>query len=80
VDSVRDVLELTAAIAADYLESLDARPVFPDVTPEQLRDALGGALPDEPLDPREVVTSLASAVDSGAVATGRAPRSDPKPM
>jgi glutamate/tyrosine decarboxylase-like PLP-dependent enzyme len=70
VDSVRDVLELTAAIAADYLESLETRPIFPDVTPEQLRDALGGALPDEPLDAREVVMSLSSAGDRGAVAMG----------
>ena len=70
MDSVREVLELTAAIAADYLESLDARTVFPDITPEQLRDALGGPLADEPLDPRDVVTSLASAGERGAVATG----------
>jgi glutamate/tyrosine decarboxylase-like PLP-dependent enzyme len=70
VDSVRELLELTAAIAADYLESLETRPIFPDVTPEQLRAALGGALPDGPLDPGEVVTSLASLGGDGAVALG----------
>jgi glutamate/tyrosine decarboxylase-like PLP-dependent enzyme len=70
VDSVRELLELTAAIAADYLESLETRPIFPEVTPEQLRDALGGALPEGPLDPGEVVASLASLGGDGAVALG----------
>ena len=70
MDDARELLELTAAIAADYLESLGERPVFPDVTPEELRDALGGPLPDEPIDARDVVTELASAADRGIVATG----------
>jgi hypothetical protein len=33
-DDVRGLLELTASIAADYVESLGDRRVFPDVTPE----------------------------------------------
>jgi glutamate/tyrosine decarboxylase-like PLP-dependent enzyme len=70
VDDVRALLELTASIAADYVESLDDRPVFPDVSPEQLRDALGGPLPEEPVDPRQVVTELAAAAEPGVVAMG----------
>src|SRR5881398_3088029 len=66
----RELLELTAAIAADYLDSLERRPVFPDVTPEALREALGGPLPDEPLDARQVVTELAAAAEPGVVALG----------
>src|SRR5436305_15311638 len=66
----RELLELTAAIAADYLDSLERRPVFPDVTPEQLREAVGGPLPEQPLEARQVVTELAAAADEGVVAMG----------
>jgi glutamate/tyrosine decarboxylase-like PLP-dependent enzyme len=70
MDDVRRLLELTAAIAADYVESLDDRQVFPDVTPEQLRAALGGPLPEQPVDARQVVTDLAAAAEPGVVAMG----------
>ena len=66
----RDLLRQTAELAADYLESLDERPVFPDVTPEQLREALGGPLPEDPLDSARVVEELAECVEPGVVATG----------
>jgi glutamate/tyrosine decarboxylase-like PLP-dependent enzyme len=70
VDDVRELLELTASIAADYVESLRDRPVFPDVSPEQLRAALGGPLPEQPVDARQVVTELAAAAEPGVVAMG----------
>jgi glutamate/tyrosine decarboxylase-like PLP-dependent enzyme len=70
MSDVRELLRRTAEIAADYVESLDERPVFPDVTPEQLREALGGPLPDEPLDPAQVVVELAEHAGPGVVATG----------
>src|SRR5919199_1862185 len=38
VDDIRALLAETAAIAADYLESLGERSVYPDVTPDQLRE------------------------------------------
>jgi glutamate/tyrosine decarboxylase-like PLP-dependent enzyme len=66
----RELLRRTAEIAADYVESLDERPVFPDVTPEQLREVLGGPLPEEPLDPAQVVVELAEHAEPGVVATG----------
>jgi glutamate/tyrosine decarboxylase-like PLP-dependent enzyme len=68
MSDVRALLHRTADLAADFLDSLDTRPVFPRVAPEQLREALGGPLPDEPTDPEVVIESLASAVDSGLVA------------
>ena len=70
MDDTRALLQLAAGIAADYVESLDGRPVFPDVTPGELREALGGSLPEEPQDARRVVTELAAAAERGVVATG----------
>ena len=70
MDDVRALLAETASIAAGYLESLGERRVFPDVTPEELRAALGGPLPEQPVDPREVVTDLAAAAEPGVVALG----------
>jgi glutamate/tyrosine decarboxylase-like PLP-dependent enzyme len=70
VQDVRELLEQTAAIAADYLESLDTRPVFPLVTPAELRAALGGPLPEEPEAAGEVVANLAAAAEPGVVAMG----------
>jgi glutamate/tyrosine decarboxylase-like PLP-dependent enzyme len=70
VEGARQLLERTAEIAADYVESLGERPIFPDVTPEDLREALGGPLPEEPLDARAVVEHLAEAAGRGVIATG----------
>jgi glutamate/tyrosine decarboxylase-like PLP-dependent enzyme len=70
MDDVRGLLELTAALSADYLDSIGERPVFPRATVDELRASLGGPLPDAPLAPRDVVTQLAAAADDGLVATG----------
>ncbi|MBD0338196.1 MAG: aspartate aminotransferase family protein [Thermoleophilia bacterium] len=70
MEGARELLERTAGIAADYVESLGDRRVFPDVTPEELRKVLGGPLPEEPIDAREVVEHLAEAAGRGVVATG----------
>jgi hypothetical protein len=51
VGETRRLLRQTADRAADFLETLDDRPVFPSVTVEQLRQQLGGPLPEEPADP-----------------------------
>jgi glutamate/tyrosine decarboxylase-like PLP-dependent enzyme len=68
VTDVRDLLRRTADLAADFLDSLDDRPVFPRVSAEQLRRSLGGPLPDGPTDPQEVVEALVAAADPGIVA------------
>ena len=70
MEGARELLERTAAIAADYVESLGDRRVFPDVTPEELLEALGGPLPEEPLGALEVVEHLADAAGRGVLATG----------
>ena len=67
---VRDLLRRTAEIAADYVESLDERPVVPPVTPEQLREALGGPLPENPVDADRVLTDLVERAEPGVVAEG----------
>ncbi len=72
MEGQRELLELVAAIAGDYLESLERRPVFPQVTPEELRQALGGALPEHPVDAKQVITELAAAAEPGVVAMGSA--------
>jgi glutamate/tyrosine decarboxylase-like PLP-dependent enzyme len=65
---IRALLRRTADIASDFLESLDDRPVFPQVSAAELRDALGGPLPAGPTDPKDVVEDLAAAADPGIVA------------
>jgi glutamate/tyrosine decarboxylase-like PLP-dependent enzyme len=70
VNDVRALLQRTAELAAEYLESLEERPVFPQVSAEELREAFGGPLPESPTDPQEVVEALAKAADPGLVATG----------
>jgi len=70
VTDSRELLRRTAELAADYVESLDERPVFPQVTPEQLREALGGPLPDDPVEPQQVIDELVTAAEPGVVALG----------
>jgi glutamate/tyrosine decarboxylase-like PLP-dependent enzyme len=70
MSEIRELLRLTAELAADYVESLEERPVFPEVTPERLREALGGPLPDGPSDPETVVNELVESAEPGVVALG----------
>jgi glutamate/tyrosine decarboxylase-like PLP-dependent enzyme len=70
MSDTRDLLRRTAELAADYLDTLGDRPVFPDVTPEQLRAALGGPLPDDPLPGEQVVEELVAGAEPGVVAMG----------
>ena len=65
----RELLRRTAEIAADILDGLDRRPVFPALSLDEIRAALGGPLPSAPADPLEVVELLAREVDKGVVAT-----------
>jgi glutamate/tyrosine decarboxylase-like PLP-dependent enzyme len=72
MEGQRELLQLVAAIAGDYLESLERRPVFPQVTPEELRATLGGPLPEHPVEATRVITELAAAAEPGVVAMGSA--------
>jgi glutamate/tyrosine decarboxylase-like PLP-dependent enzyme len=68
MSDVRDLLHRTADLAADFLDSLDDRPVFPRATPHELRERLDVPLPDQPQDPALVIEQLAAACDGGLVA------------
>jgi glutamate/tyrosine decarboxylase-like PLP-dependent enzyme len=65
---LRDLLELTAGLAADFYDSLPERAVFPPATVEELRAAFAKPLPEGPTDPRTVITELAAAAEPGLVA------------
>jgi glutamate/tyrosine decarboxylase-like PLP-dependent enzyme len=65
---MRDLLHETADHAADFLESLPERPVFPPVDADELRGRLGGPVPDGPTGAREVIAELAAAGSDAAVA------------
>lgn len=64
----RDLLIHTAELAATYLEQLDERPVFPQLSSDDLRSRIPHELPEGPTDPRIVVDELAAAVGPGLVA------------
>jgi len=68
-----DLLARTAQIAADWLQTLDQRPVAEQATVDELRCRLGGELPDGPVDPLTVVEDLARAAEPGllAIPSGR---------
>ncbi len=67
--STRDLLQRTAEIASDFLDSLDERPVPPQATVDELRATLGGPLPEQPSDALAVVEQLARGADPGLIAT-----------
>jgi glutamate/tyrosine decarboxylase-like PLP-dependent enzyme len=65
---MRALLRETADLAADFLESLPERPVYPQIEADELRARLGGPVPAGPTDPAAVVRELAAVGDAGAVA------------
>ncbi len=68
MDDLRDLLDLTSGLAADFYESLPDRPVFPRASAAELRQALALPLPDGPTDSRFVIEELAAGADPGLVA------------
>lgn len=62
------LLRRTADLAADFLASLDERPVRARATREELLAGLGGPLPDDGQEPLDVVEHLAREADPGIVA------------
>ena len=67
--TIRRLLEETAGVAASYLEGISERPIGWSASVEELRSGLGGPLPELPVDPLEVVTELAAAVEPGLVSS-----------
>jgi glutamate/tyrosine decarboxylase-like PLP-dependent enzyme len=66
---VSDGLMRALEIARDYIASRAERPVFPTASLAELRAALGGTLPDDPVEPNAVIDGLARAADPGLVTT-----------
>lgn len=56
--------------ATTYLAGLPERRVGPRATAAELRQALGGALPQSPTDPQEVIAHLAKGVEEGLLPSG----------
>ncbi len=65
--SERELLRRTADLAGDFLDTLDERSVWPPVSVHELRETLGGPLPEGPTDPIAVVEQLAEAAEKGVV-------------
>jgi glutamate/tyrosine decarboxylase-like PLP-dependent enzyme len=65
----RELFRQVAEYAGDYAGTLDTRPVRAEADAAELTAALGGPLPEEPLDPRAVIATLVEAVEPGLVGT-----------
>ena len=65
----RELFRQAADYAADFLETLDTRPIREQAEAEQLYAALGGLLPEDGLDDRAVLASLVEESDPGLVAS-----------
>src|SRR5258707_6596172 len=68
MSDLRDLLDVTSTLAADFYDRLPERRVSPRATAAELRDAFAARLPEEPTDPRVVIEALAAAADPGLVA------------
>jgi glutamate/tyrosine decarboxylase-like PLP-dependent enzyme len=67
---MRDLLSAAAGHAATYLESLNERPVRPELDPADVGDAFEWTLPDEPVEPRVVLDELVAQAEPGITALG----------
>jgi glutamate/tyrosine decarboxylase-like PLP-dependent enzyme len=65
----RELLHLTADYAADFLATLDERPIRAEATLEELTASLGGPLPQVPTDARSVIASLVESAEPGIAAS-----------
>lgn len=67
--ALQPLLNETASYAAEFLEGLAERRIGPTATAEELRKQLGGPLPDEPQESRQVIADLAKRAEPGLMAT-----------
>jgi glutamate/tyrosine decarboxylase-like PLP-dependent enzyme len=67
--SDRELFQRTAEYAAEFVDSLETRPVRPDSDVDELAAALGGPLPETGLDPQAVIASLVEGASPGVVGT-----------
>ncbi|MEU4688682.1 pyridoxal-dependent decarboxylase [Actinoplanes sp. NPDC023714] len=66
---IDEVLAAAARIATEWLTSLDSRPIAPAASLAEMRERLGGDLPEGPLPPLQVVEQLAEAAGPGLLAS-----------
>src|SRR5436305_11407882 len=69
----RELLRQVAEYAADFVETLETRPVRAEAGLDELYEALGGPLPEHGLEPRAVTAALVEQASPGVVgmASGR---------
>ena len=67
--AAEDALARTLDLARAYIASRGDRPVWPTTTLSELRSALGGPLPADPIDSTSVIDALARAAGPGIVST-----------
>ncbi len=65
----RELFRQAADYAADFVETLDSRPIRDSAEAEELYAALGGPLQEEGLEDRAVLASLVEASEAGLVAS-----------
>src|SRR3954453_13761988 len=65
--SERELLHQTADYAADFLATLDERPIRAEATVDELFESLGGPLPEDGMYPSAVVSSLVEDAEPGIV-------------
>jgi glutamate/tyrosine decarboxylase-like PLP-dependent enzyme len=65
----RELFRQVAEYAGDFVETLGTRPIRAGADVAELTAALGGPLPEEPVDPRAVLAALVEAVEPGITAT-----------
>lgn len=64
-----DALQEAATYAQDFLRRLPDRPVAASADVDQLREWLGGPLPEEPEAPADVISSMIKGAEPGVVGT-----------
>jgi glutamate/tyrosine decarboxylase-like PLP-dependent enzyme len=65
----RELFRQVADYAADFVETLENRPIRAEADVDELTSSLGGPLPEGPKDPRAVIASLVEKVEPGLCAT-----------
>jgi glutamate/tyrosine decarboxylase-like PLP-dependent enzyme len=68
-DELSSLLVRTAAHMAEYRAAATEAPVFPTVPLDDVRAAIGGPVPEEPLSPSEVIDQLIAGVEPAVVAS-----------
>jgi glutamate/tyrosine decarboxylase-like PLP-dependent enzyme len=63
----RELFRQVAEYAGDFVETLDTRPIRAEADVGELTAALGGPLPEDPVDPRAVLAALVEAAEPGVV-------------